>query len=543
MRLTPNEQNAFQTTRQLLRLAGVRVTDASLKTALYHHPDFPSLLAIGDVLKEFQVKSLATRVSPERLIEVPVPALAYLLPNGGTFVTLRNITSDTVEWYHERRGWQTDTFTNFVALWNGVLLLIDPGPKAGEFDYQRQRRLRWVEILRLPIVIGILLACIGIWVDLASLSVSIYQTFYAMLFLKLAGVVVSSLLVWYSLDAENSFLQNICQLGNRTNCNSVLNSSSAKIFGWLSWAEIGLIYFVGGLLSLIAGTTNAIQITSLLLWLNILSLPYSIWSLYYQGRVVKQWCILCLVVQGIFWLEFAIGQVLDWQINTQINTSVFFTALTSFMVISAFWIIMKPHFESSVQINTLIRTVQQLKFNSEYLRVLSSNQRILPPIFLEMKTITLGNLNAVNTLIVVTTPTCTACRYTYRQLTQLLSEGLDEVKCIIILAASLDYQDESNQIARTVLKLPESKMNDALDDWFAIKPKKTDKWIEKYSVEVPEIEGTQQLHQHLRWCELAGVKSTPTLFLNNVELGHQYDIREVPKLLTHLSPVRTNQFI
>ncbi len=83
MRLNPNEQNAFQTTRQLLRLAGVRVTDRSLKTALYHHPDFPSLLAIGDVLNEYKVDTLATRLSSERLIEAPVPALAHLHTNGG----------------------------------------------------------------------------------------------------------------------------------------------------------------------------------------------------------------------------------------------------------------------------------------------------------------------------------------------------------------------------------------------------------------------------------------------------------------------------
>ena len=43
----------------------------------------------------------------------------------------------------------------------------------------------------------------------------------------------------------------------------------------------------------------------LLLGINILALPYTIFSVYYQWRVAKQWCVLCLVVQGLLILGVA----------------------------------------------------------------------------------------------------------------------------------------------------------------------------------------------------------------------------------------------
>ena len=39
----------------------------------------------------------------------------------------------------------------------------------------------------------------------------------------------------------------------------------------------------------------------------ISALPYTIWSIWYQIRVAKQWCTLCLIVQSILWCIFFIA--------------------------------------------------------------------------------------------------------------------------------------------------------------------------------------------------------------------------------------------
>ncbi|HEY2722735.1 MAG TPA: hypothetical protein VGI82_13465 [Chitinophagaceae bacterium] len=56
-------------------------------------------------------------------------------------------------------------------------------------------------------------------------------------------------------------------------------------------------------------------------WLNIFALPYTLFSVYYQWKVAKQWCILCLAVQGLLLLGGA---------NCLINFSILRNSFLSF---------------------------------------------------------------------------------------------------------------------------------------------------------------------------------------------------------------------
>ena len=60
-----------------------------------------------------------------------------------------------------------------------------------------------------------------------------------------------------------------------------------------SWSEIGVAYFF-------TNTFIAVYVEDWLPYvyvLNLLSLPYPIWSIGYQKFVAKKWCILCVIVQ------------------------------------------------------------------------------------------------------------------------------------------------------------------------------------------------------------------------------------------------------
>lgn len=62
-------------------------------------------------------------------------------------------------------------------------------------------------------------------------------------------------------------------------------------------------YFVGGFISLLVAGSQAINVLYVLAWLNVLTLPYTLFSVYYQWKVARQWCVLCLTVQGILLAE------------------------------------------------------------------------------------------------------------------------------------------------------------------------------------------------------------------------------------------------
>lgn len=113
MNLTANQKNALHGLDMLLRLGKVRVTHATLQEKLWQHPDFPSLISLSDTLDELKVGNLAAHLTADQLPEIPLPALAYLSSEGGFFAPVR-AAGDAVEWWHNKRGWQTDSLAEFT---------------------------------------------------------------------------------------------------------------------------------------------------------------------------------------------------------------------------------------------------------------------------------------------------------------------------------------------------------------------------------------------------------------------------------------------
>jgi uncharacterized membrane protein len=408
MKLNPAEKNAIEATKTLLDLGGVHVTKRSLREALWQHPDFPSLNSLNGVLTDFRLPNMATRLSPEQLSEIPLPALAYLNIDGGSYAPIRKV-GPQVEWLHTRHGWQSESFNAFVQKWEGITLLIEPAEHSGEPDYAQKRQRERLAQLRTPFVLSVVALGFGIllWSLLQRLSFTTHTTYYSLLATKLAGTVISGLLVWYGIDSQNSFLQKVCQLNNRTNCSTILNSPAANVFSGLSWSEVGLFYFAGGLIALLilpTQSTESIENTRLLpLWaLGALALPYTFWSVYHQALVARTWCVLCLSVQALLWAEFLIGWVglqdsfasFSWPTAPLI----YLNLIVAFLIVPAGWVLLKPHLQQSVPYQPLLREFQKIKFSPEYLQALSRQQRVLPPIFEGMKVVELGNPQAENSL-------------------------------------------------------------------------------------------------------------------------------------------------
>jgi uncharacterized membrane protein len=528
-----------------------------LRNALWQHPDFPSLSALSDVMTDFNVPNMATRLMPDRLPEIPLPALAQLQVDGGVFAPVRKV-GNTVEWLHTQRGWQSDSYIDFVHKWTGVALLIEPNATSGEREYAQNRRRELIDSLRIPFIVSAVLVCLGVvlWSLLQKFPFTSHLPYYGLLATKLAGTIVSGMLVWYSIDSQNSFLQKVCRINRSSNCQNILQSPAAKVTEWLSWSEIGLFYFAGSLIALAKGmwTGNSTQLTTLhttLFTLTFLSLPYTFWSIYYQWRVAREWCVLCLTVQVLLWVEFGLGitalnitnfskegnSLLEYDFS---SVSVLYLVGT-FAVVPAFWALFKGHLQKSTRYDSLFREFQKLKFDSDYLSGLMSKQQILPPIFEGMKVITLGNPNAENSLIMVISPTCAACRRNHLEIKKIV-ESNNVLQVQIILAAGFSDEDIASKVARQILSLPTNKMAEALHEWFETAGKHYEEWSEQTKGNYQNEVEIQQLQLHIRWIELAGVLTAPTTFLNGVKLPKFYQVRELPKLCTYYSNVGIGQF-
>ena len=105
------------------------------------------------------------------------------------------------------------------------------------------------------------------------------------------------------MHIHSQYADKICSLFSKKDCNNVLESEAAKLWGVFGWSEIGLGYFASNVLIAIF-VPKAISILALI---NILALPYSFWSVWYQKVKARQWCPLCLIVQVLLWSIFVLN--------------------------------------------------------------------------------------------------------------------------------------------------------------------------------------------------------------------------------------------
>lgn len=109
---------------------------------------------------------------------------------------------------------------------------------------------------------------------------------------------IATLLVWHDIDRYSPAVQAVCGISKKLNCNAVLDSKGSGLFG-IKWSTIGFSYFVGGLLYIMVKGFDHATALSTLWQINLLGTLYVFYSLYYQWKIAKNWCVLCLLVQVV----------------------------------------------------------------------------------------------------------------------------------------------------------------------------------------------------------------------------------------------------
>ena len=81
---------------KLLGALDVRINPDYLSEELLKHPDYPSLLAVSDVLTAQHIENVAFRLDYEKLADVPFPFIAHTYPNDGELLVVSGMADDKV---------------------------------------------------------------------------------------------------------------------------------------------------------------------------------------------------------------------------------------------------------------------------------------------------------------------------------------------------------------------------------------------------------------------------------------------------------------
>ncbi len=523
----------------LLKKMQIRHTPTYLHRELLSHQAFPALSSFQDTLKLFGVHSMAVQLPPEKLEEVPLPALVHLQTAKGEFVVLDKYSQASAVYFSADDGIKQESSEHFTQKISGHILLLAPTDKKEEPDYSYNKQKTNLERLRLSFIFIFLIASWGVCsLLLAYHSIPLWLTFM----LKSVGLGLSVGLFAQEMNFSVGWIEKTCTLHKQMNCKNVLSSPAAKLFTWLSMVDIGFIYFGTGLLlccfALISSYVESFLF--LLFFISLSALPYTIFSIYYQGKVLKQWCILCLGVQAILWIESLLLFVSLPSFDTSVIKALLLLVFVSCFVITV-WLVLKPLLIDSLKSENILIELKKTKKDKSLLKYLLSNQKQIQT-SLPSPTILPTSKEGTIEFTLVINPYCNPCKTVYKQFKQFREQWLSDTPSMlrIVFLGSLQAESQVQKVVNTFLywqKEDTSKFDKALDDWFAQGMYQPIIWLSAYYERDADMMCFLQ-EKHLNWIHLHQIHQTPTLFINGFEMPSNYQIND---LVYHLSDLKSMQ--
>jgi Thioredoxin len=266
-------------------------------------------------------------------------------------------------------------------------------------------------------------------------------------------------------------------------------------------------------------------------------LLFSIYSVWFQYYKVKSWCYFCLIILLIFWSECIFinyGETINYgsfllSLNVR-SILVFAFSFTMAITIVTYVVLnlKKEHqlFEKNNELN-------RIKFNKTIMDFSWGNSRKIIPLKDDVLKL-LNNANAIQTLTIVTNPTCAPCANTHKKLESYLKGAYSNLNINIIFSTPMnDINSTRYKVTKKILQIFKQKGSviaiQALETWFNDNKKDFDKWDKEFIVENCEV--SDMMTTHLNWCIANKIKYTPTIILNGVEIPDIYTVSDVKHFL------------
>ncbi|MEO6523036.1 MAG: vitamin K epoxide reductase family protein [Mucilaginibacter sp.] len=540
-RLFEPKSNPFEAALLTTTLLNVKISATTLKKEIEEHPNFPSLLSISDVFNNYGLENVGVEFDLDKYSTLPCPFIAQLKgvkDNESFFSVVKSFKEKQVTFFDPLKSkWSVTENEQFLNRCAGVVLLVEAGENTGEKDYDKivteEKRKKKFLYLALSFIPALTILT-GVLAFVATGINALLPFIFALL--TLCGSIATVLLLWYEIDQHNPGLKQICSSGGKKNCSAILQSNAAKIMG-ISWSVIGSSYFTGLLLLLLFSSLTNSAILSIAAWINASASLYIVFSVYYQWRVAKQWCVLCLSVQAILALQLIIALTGGWHILLR------FSDITPDLLIKTIMAFAIPFFATTSLLPALTRVkvgklinmqLQRLKHDPQVFEALLLKQKRLS-VSAEGLGITIGNPHSKNTLIKVCAPYCGPCSKAHPLIEKLIDNNQDIRLQIIFNSYGQGY--DTNAIAAKHMlaiseKADEHTIKQALDDWYLPKKKDYEKFAAKYPMNGAVDKQLDKINAMSEWCNKMDLNFTPTFFLNGYQLPNNYSVSDLKYFLS-----------
>lgn len=259
---------------------------------------FKTMYGFAKLLEEYGVQSTGVKVSPikkaDALNQFQPP---YLLDMPDGIIIITDNDGHNVSYLSEQKKFKVPLLEISDA-WNGIALLVHSDPNRFEPDY-KLHRIGELAATAKNIILYFIICILSVYAMWAG---GLYQSLvsWTIVLLNCVGLWLSVMLVQKSLGIQNKSADAVCSVLEEGGCDELARSEASSFFGIFKWSEVGLSYFSISLLSILMFPETIHALSAI----NILCLPYTLWSIWYQKFRAKTWCTLCVGVQITIWLLF-----------------------------------------------------------------------------------------------------------------------------------------------------------------------------------------------------------------------------------------------
>jgi uncharacterized membrane protein/thermostable 8-oxoguanine DNA glycosylase len=517
----PMEKELKQTIELFLSTNNISFNREELNLQLLTHPYFPSVNAITDLFDHFKIENVAAELPQEVSIvsELPSSFLAHIKENGIEKIVLVVKKNNELKLIYDAKTTKHFSYDEFVDLWTGVIVAVEKNESENNIVTNSQ------SILKTGVIILLILLTVGALIFNPLSIVS-----FSYLLVSLIGVYASVLLVQKELGLHSKSLDKFCEASKNNSCDDVLNSKGALIFNMFKLSDVGIVYFSAIILSFMIFSFTQIKVNYLFIFgLSILSILFIPYSIYYQWKVVKKWCPLCLVVIGTLILQ-AIIAFLFLDIEFIVYSNELFITLFSFLFLSLIWAELKLGYKKAQEFNVLQLEHYKFKRNSSlFITALKATDKKEMTIA-GINEISLGNKNAKLRIVLVTNPKCFFCKEAHQVFHDILKSRKDDIQLVIrfnINTSNPEFNqglEISNQLLDIYTNQSEQKMLQALDEVYS--DMEAEAWLKKWK-STTFLNYVSELEKAKEWCTNSTVNFTPAVFVNGYLFPKEYNKKDI----------------
>lgn len=495
---------------RLLQKNKIAFDKTELSFQIQSHPSYPSLHAIVGVLDHFKIENVAASIPTDEasLRQLPDSFMAQVEQD----LVVASRSKNGFQVYDsslKKSSWSTE---EFLEKFSGVVVAVE----STEESAKNSKTNHFSKIM--PVAISLVLLTFLFVSGPAPASL-------IFLALALTGTAISIAILKQELGMNTALGNAFCSdASEKKDCDAVLNSNGATLLGKYKFSDLSLVYFLTlSLVSIITITQGESMATAY--YLSLLSLPITLYSIYYQWAVVKKWCLLCLSIVGLLWAQAGVSLfTTDISIPIDLAGTLLLTLVS--LAIFTSWAYLRPKLEE-FQSNQKAR-IDYFKFkrNFELFSTLLHKTAPINTVINEPLEIVFGNREAPLSVTLVTNPSCGHCRATHLLVEDILSQYGDMVKITIRFNIRMeDEQSDLIKITSRLLELYEEQGKDlclmAMSEIYG--NSSPEDWLEKWGNCTEQETYLQVLKTGKAWCEEHKINFTPAILINGLSYPSSYE--------------------